>query len=109
MHFVLTRFYQNVGQVVHEGYQARRRFYVAPFVQPLTYLPWSHLQPCSPELIHHCLNNLRVSFELSDDVRSNSEGSIVTALFPIETQLCSDVGNALPRQTKLVTDLLVSE
>jgi len=30
--FVLSRFYQNMGEVVHEWYEARRSFHVTPFV-----------------------------------------------------------------------------
>jgi hypothetical protein len=39
----------------------------------------------------------------------NSISSIVTALLPIDAQLSSDRENVLPRDTKLVADLLVSE
>ena len=33
--FVLARFYQDVGEVVHEWYKPGRSFHVALFVQPL--------------------------------------------------------------------------
>jgi hypothetical protein len=67
------------------------------------------VKPCSLELIDHCLSSGRIVFERSDDVRTNSERPIVTALLPIDTQLSSERENSLPRQAELVTDLLVSE
>jgi hypothetical protein len=36
--FVLGRFYQNVGEIVHERYQAGRNFHIAFFVQPFAQL-----------------------------------------------------------------------
>ena len=51
--------------------------------------PWlrcvirSHMQPCSPELIYHRLNIWRIFLELPDDVRLNSERSIVPALLSV--------------------------
>jgi hypothetical protein len=35
MQFVLPRFYQNMGEIVHERDEPRRDFYIALFVQPL--------------------------------------------------------------------------
>jgi hypothetical protein len=42
-------------------------------------------------------------------VRTNSERSIVTALLPIDTQFFSERENPLPRDTKRIPDLLISE
>jgi hypothetical protein len=36
--FVLARFYQNMGEVVHERYEARRSFQITPFVQSFAQL-----------------------------------------------------------------------
>ena len=41
MHFVLTRFYQNVGEVVHDRYKSGSSFHVALFIQPLAQLKQS--------------------------------------------------------------------
>jgi hypothetical protein len=67
------------------------------------------MQPCSPELIHNCLGRYGVFRELFDDVRSNSERSIMTALHSINAQLSRKRENVLPRHAELVANLLISE
>jgi hypothetical protein len=38
MQFVLARFYQDMSEIIHEGYQASRNDCVTPFVQPFAKL-----------------------------------------------------------------------
>jgi hypothetical protein len=66
------------------------------------------MQPCSPELIHHCLDRWRIFREMLDDVRSNSQRSIVTALPPINAELFGKSENVLPRHTEHVANSLIS-
>ena len=66
------------------------------------------MQPCSPELIYHCFDRRRIFFKRSDDVRSNSQRSIVTALRPINAELFSKSENVLPRHTEHVANSLIS-
>src|SRR5690242_845435 len=62
---------------------------------------------CSPELIYHYFDRRRIFFKRSDDVRSNPQCSIVTALRPINAELFSKSENILPRHTELFANLLI--
>jgi hypothetical protein len=50
MQFVLARFYQNVGEIVHERYEARRSFQVTRSVQPIRKSRLTDLYPSPAQL-----------------------------------------------------------